>query len=322
MKAIRVEKHGGPEVLELQEVALPEPAGGEVVFKVEAAGLNFIDVYRRTGLYPTDLPDTPGVEAAGEVTAIGAGVKDLKVGDRVVSTHVKGAYAEHAVVAAERAVAVPEGVSTRDAAAVMLQGMTAHYLARSTFPLQEGDSCLVHAGAGGVGLLLIQVAKRCGARVFATVSSQEKAELARGAGADEVILYEDEDFQSVVRDKTDGAGLNIVYDSVGKDTFDKSLGCLTRRGMLVLYGQSSGKVPPLDPGRLAQGGSLFLTRPSLFDYVADRDSLARRSGDVLGWVADGSLKVRVGTTFPLAESADAHRALEGRKTTGKVLLLP
>jgi len=322
MKAIRVEKHGGPEVLEIQEVGQPKPAAGEVVFEVDAAGLNFIDVYRRTGLYPNDLPGTPGVEAAGDVVAVGDGVKALKVGDRVVSTHVKGAYAEHATVDAERAVLVPEGVSTRDAAAVMLQGMTAHYLARSTFPLQEGDSCLVHAGAGGVGLLLIQVAKRCGARVFATVGSAEKAELARGAGADEVILYKDEDFLSVVKEKTAGQGLHVVYDSVGRDTFEKSLDSLTLRGMLVLYGQSSGTVPALELGRLAQGGSLFLTRPSLFHYIPDRGSLERRAGDVLGWVADGSLKVRIGTTFPLGAAADAHRALEGRKTTGKVLLLP
>ena len=322
MKAIRVERHGGPEVLEIQEVGQPKPAAGEVIFEVEAAGLNFIDVYRRTGLYPNDLPGTPGVEAAGDVVAVGDGVKALKIGDRVVSTHVKGAYAEHATVDAERAVLVPEGVSTRDAAAVMLQGMTAHYLARSTFPLQEGESCLVHAGAGGVGLLLIQVAKRCGARVFATVGSAEKAELAHGAGADEVILYKDEDFLSVVKEKTAGQGLHVVYDSVGKDTFEKSLDRLALRGMLVLYGQSSGTVPAVELGRLAQGGSLFLTRPSLFHYIPDRGSLERRSSDVLGWVADGSLKVRIGTTFPLAAAADAHRALEGRKTTGKVLLLP
>ncbi len=322
MKAIRVGMHGGPEVLALQEVERPQPASGEVVFKIEAAGLNFIDVYRRTGLYPTDLPGTPGVEAAGAVAAVGDGVVDLKVGDRIASTHVKGAYAEHATVDAERAVVIPEGVSTRDAAAVMLQGMTAQYLARSTFPLEEGDSCLVHAGAGGVGLLLIQLAKGCGARVFATVGSKEKAELARGAGADEVILYREEDFLSFVKSKTGGAGLNVVYDSVGKDTFEKSLQCLTLRGMLVLFGQSSGTVPPLAPGRLAQGGSLFLTRPSLFHYIPDRDSLERRASDVLGRVADGSLKVRIGTTFPLAEAADAHRALEGRRTTGKVLLLP
>ena len=322
MKAIRVEQQGGPEVLRLQELERPEPAAGEIVFKVEAAGLNFIDVYRRTGLYPIDLPGTPGVEAGGEVAAVGDAVSDLKIGDRVVSTHVKGAYAEYATVDAERAVLVPEGVSTRDAAAVMLQGMTAHYLADSTFPLQEGDTCLVHAGAGGVGLLLIQVAKRCGARVFATVGSAEKTELARGAGADEVILYKDEDFRSLVKDKTGGAGLNVVYDSVGKDTFEKSLDCLTRRGMLVLYGQSSGTVPPLELGRLAQGGSLFVTRPSLFHYISDRESLERRAGSVLGWVADGTLRVRIGTTFPLAAAADAHRALEGRKTTGKVLLLP
>ena len=322
MKAIRIREHGGPEVLRLQEVEAPSPGPGEALVRIEAAGLNFIDVYHRTGLYPNTLPFTPGLEAAGLVAALGEGVGEVRVGERVAYTDQLGAYAEMAAVKAARLVRIPEGLSTRDAAAAMLQGMTAHYLSHSTYPLKAGDSCLVHAAAGGVGLLLVQMAKRRGARVFATVSSDEKAALARGAGADEVIRYDQVDFDKEVRRLTDGRGVNVVYDSVGKDTFERSLSSLSSRGMLALFGQSSGPVPPFNPGLLASKGSLFLTRPSLFHYVADRESLRARSSDVLGWIASGDLRLRIGATFPLAEAADAHRALEGRRTTGKVLLIP
>jgi len=322
MKAIRIREHGGPEVLRLQEVEAPSPGPGEALVRIEAAGLNFIDVYHRTGLYPNTLPFTPGLEAAGLVAALGDGVSEVRVGERVAYTDQLGAYAEMAAVKAARLVRIPEGLSTRDAAAAMLQGMTAHYLSHSTYPLKAGDSCLVHAAAGGVGLLLVQMAKRRGARVLATVSSDEKAALARGAGADEVIRYDQVDFDKEVRRLTDGRGVNVVYDSVGKDTFERSLSSLSSRGMLALFGQSSGPVPPFNPGLLASKGSLFLTRPSLFHYVADRESLRARSSDVLGWIASGDLRLRIGATFPLAEAADAHRALEGRRTTGKVLLIP
>lgn len=322
MKAIRVSVHGGPEVLALEELPAPEPGEGQVAFRVEAAGLNFIDIYRRTGLYKVGLPYVAGSEAAGEVVAVGRGVTDLAVGDRVATAAALGAYAERAVAPAAGVVKIPDRVSTRDAAAVMLQGMTAHYLAHTTWPLKPGDACLVHAAAGGVGLLLTQVARMRGARVLGTVSTEEKARLAREAGADQVILYTRDDFEAAVRHATEGRGVQVVYDSVGQDTWEKSLACLAPLGMLVLFGQSSGPVPPVDPLRLSTGGSLFLTRPSLFHYVADRASLEKRSGDVLSWVAEGRLDVRVGATFPLAEAAEAHRALEGRKTTGKVLLIP
>jgi NADPH2:quinone reductase len=322
MKAIRVHEHGGPEVLKLEETELRDPGPGEVAVRIEAAGVNFIDVYHRTGLYPNALPFTPGLEAAGVVTALGPGVGDLRLGDRVACTDQLGAYAEAAVVKADRLVRVPSGISSGDAVAAMLQGMTAHYLSHDTYPIQAGDACLIHAAAGGVGLLLVQMAKRRGARVLATVSSDEKAALARGAGADEVIRYDQADFAKEARRLTDGRGVRVVYDSVGKDTFEGSLSSLSPRGMLVLFGQSSGTVPPFNPSLLASKGSLYLTRPTLFQYVADAESLRARSSEVLGWIASGALRLRIGASFPLAEAALAHRALEGRKTTGKVLLVP
>jgi len=322
MRAIRVESNGGPEVLRLAELPAPEPPAGHVRVRLAAAGLNFIEVYQRTGLYPVPLPWTPGGEGAGEVVALGPGVGGLALGDRVASVNLLGSYAEEALVPAAKAVVVPPGIELQDAAAVLLQGMTAHYLAFSTFPLKPGHSCVVHAAAGGVGLLLVQLAKRCGARVFATAGSPEKAALAREAGADHVVLYRDEDFLEVVRRETGGRGVEVVYDSVGADTWAKSLDCLAPLGMLVLYGQSSGVVPPFSASLLAQKGSLFLTRPILFHYVADRASLERRAADVFGWIADGSLRLRIGARFPLAEARRAHEALEGRQTTGKVLLVP
>lgn len=321
MKAIRVEAFGGPEVLKLQDLPAPSPGRGEALVKVKAAGLNFIDVYHRTGLYPNALPFTPGVEGAGVVTAVGPAA-DLREGDRVAWTNRLGSYAEYVTVPAEGLVPVPEGVATTTAAAVMLQGMTAHYLSESTYPLKDGDTCLVHAAAGGVGLLLVQMAKRRRARVIGTVSTPAKVALAREAGADEVILYKDQDFEVEVMRLTAGRGVEVVYDSVGQVTFDKSLNCLKPRGMLVLFGQSSGPVAPLNPGVLASKGSLYLTRPSLFHYIADRESLLRRAGDVLSAVASGGLRARIERTFALAEAEAAHRALEGRQTTGKVLLQP
>ena len=322
MKAIRIDSHGGPEVLRLGEEPDPSPGDGELLVRVEAAGLNFIDVYHRTGLYPNPLPLTPGLEGAGVVTGVGPGVTGFREGDRVAWTRVLGSYAESVLVPAEQAVAIPDGIDTQTAAAVMLQGLTAHYLCNSTYAVKSGDTCLVHAAAGGVGLLLVQMARAKGARVFGTVSTDEKAALAREAGADEVILYTREDFLEAVQNHTAGRGVEVVYDAVGKDTFEKSLDCLASRGMMVSYGQSSGPVPPIEPLMLSQKGSLFLTRPVLFHYIPDRPSLEARSADVLGAVASGQLKVRIGQTFPLAEAAEAHRALEGRKTTGKVLLLP
>ena len=322
MKAIRVTSFGGPEVLRLEDVPIPAPGPGQVLVKVEAAGLNFIDVYHRTGLYANPLPFTPGPEGAGAVAALGPGVSGFRPGDRVAWASGLGSYAEQVLVPAAHLVPVPSGVDTHTAAALMLQGMTAHYLSESTYPLKAGDTCLVHAAAGGVGLLLVQMAKRRGARVFGTVSTDEKAALARGAGADEVILYTRQDFLAEVKRLTDGRGVQVVYDSVGQATFEKSLDCLALRGLLVLFGQSSGPVPSFNPSLLAAKGSLFLTRPTLFHYVADRASLEARAGAVLKAAASGQLKVRIERTFPLAEAAEAHRTLEGRKTTGKVLLLP
>ncbi len=322
MKAIRVHATGGPDVLRYEDVAQPAPGPGQALVKVEAAGVNFIDIYQRRGLYPVPLPFTPGQEAAGTVAAVGPGVADVKPGDRVAYTGVLGAYAEYAVVPAERLVVLPEGMDARQGAAAMLQGMTAHYLACTTYPLKPGDACLVHAAAGGVGLLLCQVAKRRGARVIGTVSTREKAALAREAGADEVILYTEQDFEAEVKRLTRGAGVNVVYDSVGQTTFAKSLNCLAPRGMLVLFGQSSGPVGPFDPQLLSQKGSLFLTRPSLAHYVATRAELLARAQEVLGWIRAGTLKLRIGREFPLAQAAAAHRALEGRETAGKVLLIP
>lgn len=323
MKAIRIHAQGGPESLRFEEVADPVPAEGQALVRIEAVGVNFIDVYHRTGLYKVpSLPFTPGQEAAGTVEAVGAGVSDFAPGDAVAYTGVMGSYAEKAVVPADRLVRLPEGLSARDGAAAMLQGMTAHYLAVSTFPLNPGDSCLVHAAAGGVGLLLCQIAKMRGARVFATTSTEDKARLAREAGADEVILYTEQDFAAEVRRLTGGQGVQVVYDGVGRATFDKSLDSLARRGTMVLFGQSSGPVPPFDPSVLNAKGSLYLTRPSLFHYIATREELTLRAADVLGWIRDGRLKLRIGLELPLRDAAEAHRALEGRETTGKVLLLP
>ncbi len=322
MKAIRVHSPGGPEALRYEDVPQPAPGAGQVLVKVEAAGVNFVDVYQRTGLYKVALPFTLGQEAAGVVTAVGSGVSEVKVGDRVAYCHVMGAYAEYAVVPADRIVRLPEGVSTQQGAAAMLQGMTAYYLASATYPLKPGDVCLVHAAAGGVGLLLCQIAQLRGARVIGTVSTRAKATLAREAGAEDVILYTEQDFEVEVKRLTQGAGLQVVYDSVGKTTFDKGLNCLARRGLMVLYGQSSGPVGSFDPLLLSQKGSLFLTRPTLGDYIATRAELLQRAGEVLGWIKSGKLKLRIDHEFPLAQAAEAHRALEGRKTTGKVLLIP
>ena len=304
MKAIRVDSFGGPEVLRLADVPDPSPGPGQVVVRVEAIGLNFIDVYHRTGLYPNPLPLVPGMEGAGPVVAVGPGVTLCREGDRVAWCGPLGSYAERALLPADRVVAVPPGMGT------------------DTFPLKPGHTGLVHAAAGGVGLLLVQMAKRRGARVIGTVGTEAKAALARGAGADEVILYTREDFLAAVRRLTGGRGVDVVYDSVGKSTAEKSLDCLLPRGMMVLFGNASGPVAPIDPLVLSRKGSLFFTRPTLLHYIADRASLEARAADVLGEAAAGRLEVRIDRTFPLAEAADAHRALEGRQTTGKVLLLP
>jgi len=322
MKAVRVHKYGGPEVLTYDEIEVPEPKADEARVKIEAIGLNYIDIYQRTGLYTLPLPFTLGREAAGLVDATGPNVTEVKVGDRVAYAMEPGAYAEYAVVPAWKLVPVPANVDTLSAAATMLQGMTAHYLAHSTYPLNQGDTALVHAAAGGVGLLLIQIAKRRGARVLGTVSTEEKARLARDAGADEVILYSRVDFGTEVKRLTSGAGVHVVYDSVGATTFEKSLDCLRPRGYLVLFGQASGPVPPFDLGNLAAKGSLFVTRPTLVHYMRDRRELLERAGDLFNWIASGKLKLRIEKTFPLAEAAEAHRQLEGRRTTGKVILLP
>ncbi len=322
MKAVRVHAPGGPEALRYEDVPEPAPKAGEAIVRVEAAGLNYIDVYYRSGLYKAQTPFTLGLEAGGTVTAVGAGVSEVKVGDKVAYTGVPGAYAEYAAVPAERLVVLPDGVSPRQGAAAMLQGMTAHYLACTTYPLKPGDTCLVHAAAGGVGLLLVQIARMRGARVIGTVSTEDKARLAREAGAHDVILYTTQDFEAEVKRLTGGRGLQVVYDSVGKTTFEKGLDCLALRGMMVLYGQSSGPVGALDPQVLNQKGSLFLTRPSLFHYTATREELVQRAGEVLGWIRDGRLRLRMEIEFPLKDAAEAHRALEGRRTTGKVLLVP
>ena len=322
MKAVRIHAHGGPEVLKFEDVPEPQPKAGEAVVKVDAAGLNYVDVYYRTGVYKADLPITIGLEAGGTVTAVGPNVTEVKAGDKVAYTGVPGSYAQYAAVPAPRLVALPQGVSTRQGAAAMLQGMTAHYLAYATYPLKKGDACLVHAAAGGVGLLLCQIAKMRGARVIGTVSTEAKAKLAREAGADEVIMYTTQDFEAEVKRITGGKGVQVVYDSVSKTTWDKSLNCLAPRGLIALYGQSSGPIGQIDPQILNQKGSLFLTRPSLFHHVATREELLQRAGDVLGWVRDGKLRLRMEFEFPLKDAAEAHRALEGRRTTGKVLLIP
>ena len=322
MKGIQIREHGGPERLELQNVDAPTPGDGEALVRVAAAGVNYIDTYHREGLYKVTLPFTPGMEGAGEVLEVGPNVSEVAEGDRVAYAMTPGSYAEQNAVPAAKLVKIPKGVSTDLAAAVMLQGMTAHYLSHSTYPLKEGDACLVHAAAGGVGLLLVQMAKMRGARVFGTVSTEKKAELARGAGADEVIRYTEEDFEEAIKDSTDGKGVQVVYDSVGKTTFEKSLNLLEPRGLLALFGQSSGPVGDFDPQVLNAKGSLFLTRPSLGHYVQDRDELLWRAGDVLRWVGEGKLDVRVDSSLPLADAAEAHRKLQGRETAGKVLLIP
>lgn len=322
MLAIRAHQVGGPEVLQPVEIPTPEPGAGQALVRVEAAGVNYIDVYHRAGLYPMPMPVRIGLEGAGVVEALGAGVTEVRVGDRVAWQGIPGSYATHHVLPAERLVKLPDGIDARIGAALMLQGMTAHYLARTTYPLKPGDTCLVHAAAGGVGLLLCQMAKRAGARVIGTVSTEEKAALARAAGADEIIFYTRQDFAAEVKRLTNGRGLEVVYDSVGKTTFEKSLDCLVLRGMMVLYGQSSGPVPPIEPQILSLKGSLFFTRPTLAHHVQPVEEYRRRAGEVFEWAARGELSVRIGATYPLREAATAHRDLEARKTTGKVLLLP
>ena len=321
MKAIRVHEVGGPEVLRFEDVPVPSPAAEQVLVKLEAIGVNYIDIYFRSGLYKASLPFTPGMEAAGTVEAVGAGVTGVRAGDRVAYAPQFGAYAEYAVVPTDRLVPVPAGLDTRSGAAAMLQGMTAHYLVSSTYPLKAGDTALVHAAAGGVGLLLIQMAKMRGARVFGTVSTPEKAALAKDAGADEVIRYTEQDFEAEVMRLTGGKGVNVVYDSVAKTTFDKSLSCLAPRGMLALFGQSSGPIPPLDVARLSKS-SAFLTRPGLAAYTATRAELIQRATDVFSWIVSGRLKLLIHKTLPLKDAPEAHRLLAGRQTVGKVLLVP
>ena len=320
MRAVRIHEHGDADVMRVERVPVPEPGPGQALVRLEVAGVNFIDVYKRTGLYKLPLPATLGEEGAGTVAAVGDGVTEVRAGDRVAWAMVTGAYAEYAVVPAARLVPLPGAVFTPPGAAVMLQGMTAHYLAASTYPLRQGDRCLVHAAAGGVGLLLVQVAKRRGAFVIGTAGSEEKAALARGAGADEVIVYTRQDFAAEVKRITGGRGVQVIYDSVGRTTFLPGLDVLAPRGVMALFGQSSGPVAPLDPQLLNQKGSLFLTRPSLAHYVATREELLWRAGELFAWMQAGELTVRVGAEFPLDRAADAHRALEGRRTTGKVLL--
>jgi len=322
MKAIQVKKTGGPEALELVDIPVPQAKPNEAVVKVAAAGVNFIDAYHREGRYPVPLPFVIGQEGAGTVSSVGAEVKTVKEGDRVAWAGVMGSYAEYAVVPAERLVKVPSGVTDREAAATMLQGMTAHYLAYTTFPLKRGDTALVHAAAGGVGLLLVQMAHNIGVRVIGTVSTEEKAKLAREAGADEIIFYTKDDFESETKRLTENKGVDVVYDSVGKTTFVKGLNVLRPRGMMVLFGGSSGPAPALDPIALTQKGSLFLTRPSMNQYVATRAELEMRANALFEMIADKKLKLRIEHIYPLQEAQQAHRDLEGRKTTGKLLLIP
>jgi NADPH:quinone reductase len=322
MKAIQVKQFGGPEVLDLAELPTPQPKPDEALVKIAAAGVNFIDIYNRTGHYKVSLPFVPGQEGAGTVTAVGKDVRTLKVGDRVAYSGVLGSYAEYATVPADRLAKIPAGFSERDAAAAMLQGMTAHYLSHDTFPLKKGQTALVHAAAGGVGLLLVQMAHNLGARVIGTVSTEDKAKLAREAGADDVILYTQTDFEAETKRLTGGKGVEVVYDSVGKTTFDKGLNLLRPRGMMVLYGGSSGPVGPFDPLVLTQKGSIFLTRPSLQHYIITTEELQSRAGAVWGMIKKDKLKLRIQHTYPLAQAEQAHRDLEGRKTTGKLLLIP
>ena len=322
MKAIRIHTPGGPEALQYDDVAEPTPGAGQAVVKLAAAGVNYIDVYFRTGAYKAPLPLIIGLEGAGTVSAVGQGVTGVKAGDTVAWTGVPGSYAQMTAVPADRLVKLPAGMAPKDGAAAMLQGMTAHYLVKSSYPLKKGDTCLVHAAAGGVGLLLCQMGKMLGATVIGTVSTEEKAALAKAAGADHVILYSKQDFEPEVKRITGGRGVDVVYDGVGATTFDKSLHCLRPRGFMILFGAASGPVPPLDLQIINQRGSLFLQRPSLNHHIATREELVQRAGEVLGWIRDRKIKLRVEHQFPLAQAADAHRALEGRKTTGKILLIP
>jgi len=322
MKAVRVHQFGGLEALRVENTPMAEPGEGEARVKTEAIGVNFLDIYQRIGRYQGSPPFTLGQEAAGIVDAVGPNVTEVKAGDRVAYASVQGSYAEYAIVPAWRLIPIPETVDVQQAAAAMVQGMTAHYLTFSTYPLKPGETALIHAAGGGTGQMLVQVAKRHGARVIGTVSSEEKAMLAREVGADEVILYTQVDFETEVKRLTNSVGVDVVYDSVGKDTFDKSLNCIRRRGYMVLYGASSGPVPPVDPQILNAKGSLYLTRPYIGHYTADRAELLERANDVFNWLAAGELKVHIDKTFPLAEVAEAHRYLEGRQSKGKILLIP
>lgn len=322
MKAIVIEEKGGPERLQLEELEAPEQGDGEVLVDVGAAGVNFVDTYHRGGLYPMDFPFTPGLEGAGTIVGVGDDVSDLQVGDAIAWANVLGSYAEKLVVPVERVIPVPAGIELTTAAAVPLQGITAHYLATDTYPLQPGDRCLVHAGAGGVGLLLTQIAKLRGAEVVTTVSTEEKAALSRNAGADHVIIYTEENFKDVLEDRYGSNQVDVVFDGVGKTTFDQGLEVLKPRGMMVTFGNASGPPPDISPLTLSEKGSLYLTRPSMADYIATRDELLARSTELFDWIAAGGLDVMVGEEFPLAGAAEAHRALEGRQTTGKVLLIP
>ena len=322
MNAIQIKQTGGPEVMELADLPVPQPKPNEAVVKIQAAGVNFIDVYNREGRYKVPLPFVLGQEGAGVVSALGSEVRDVAVGDRVAYTSVLGSYAEYAAVPADRLVKIPDGVSEREAAASMLQGITAHYLVHDTYPLKKGETALIHAAAGGVGLLLVQMAHNIGARIIGTVSSEEKAKLAREAGADEVIFYTQSDFEAETKRLTGGKGVDVVYDSVGKTTFEKGLNVLRPRGMMALFGGSSGAVPPFDPLTLTQKGSLYLTRPSLGHYIVTRQELQQHAGAVFGMIRGGKLKLRIEHVYPLAEAAQAHCDLEGRKTTGKLLLIP
>ena len=323
MKAIRVNENGGPEKLVLADAAKPAPGEGEVLVKVAAAGVNFIDIYQRQGLYPVPCPFTPGQEGAGIVEGVGAGVSHIKTGDRITWYHASpGSYGEYAVLPASVALPVPAGTDLKLAAASMLQGMTAHYLTHSTYPLKPGDICLVHAAAGGTGMLIVQMAKMLGAQVIGTTSTAEKAVRARQAGCDEVILYTEQDFAQETRRLTGGRGTDVVYDSVGKSTWEKSLNCLRPRGMMVSFGNASGPVDPIQPLILSAKGSLFLTRPKLADYSSNAEELKWRAGDVLGWVASGKLRITIEREYPLDHAREAHEALAGRKTSGKLLLIP
>ena len=322
MKAIRIHNHGGPEVLAYEDVSVPEPRPGEARVKIEASGVNFIDIYHRTGLYPMNRPCTLGSEGAGIVDALGEGVTEVKQGDRVAYAMIPGSYAEYALVPAGKLVPVPDDIDAKSAAGIMLQGMTAHYLTHSAYPLQKDETALIHAAAGGVGLLLVQLAKRLGARVIGTVSTQAKADLVRQAGADEIVLYTQADFLAEAKRITNGQGVHVVYDSVGATTFEKSLDCLRARGYLVLFGQSSGPVAAFDPAKLAVKGSLFLTRPSLAHYTLTRAELLRRATDLFAWMQAGKLKLRIEKSLPLQDASEAQQLLEKRRTTGKLILVP